>query len=269
MSLQLFFKAIDFSHGSSRQIINIKKGKAKRLTVLNMKHKISYAILSLIVICSMLLGACSNNTSTTTATQTEQKMETVSEIATQFEYVEDETTSNEKSNEENNAQPTEKTAETTETVEETVPDNSKDTKGVSEKEDSVEDTDTSTVTLTGTYHYSEAKKVLSLVNEYRSKNGLEELTWDEELAEFAKIRAAEASICWAHTRPDGSQWYTVSSIVHGENLAKGFQTAEDAFDAWLNSDSHRENILTKEYHSTYVAFFDTTNGWFWAELFRF
>lgn len=128
---------------------------------------------------------------------------------------------------------------------------------------------TSTTTVTGIYHYEEAKKVLSLVNEYRKANGLNELVWDESLASAAKTRAAEASICWSHTRPNGTNWYTVSDLVKGENLAKGYATAEETFNAWLASDGHRENILWPEFNTVYVAYFEAENGWFWAQEFGY
>lgn len=123
---------------------------------------------------------------------------------------------------------------------------------------------TSTAAVTGKYHYDEAKKMLDLVNNYRVQNGLNELTWDTNLEEASKIRAAEASICWAHTRPDGRQWYTVSDYVKGENLAKGYDTAEAVFEAWLNSPSHKENILWPKFDTMYVSYFETSNGWFWS-----
>lgn len=123
---------------------------------------------------------------------------------------------------------------------------------------------TSTAALTGKFHYDEAKKVLTLVNDYRVQNGLNELTWDTNLEQASKIRAAEASICWAHTRPDGTQWYTVSNYVKGENLAKGYDTAEGVFNAWLESPTHKENILWPKFDTMYVSYFETTNGWFWS-----
>ena len=131
------------------------------------------------------------------------------------------------------------------------------------------DVKTSTVTVTGSYHYEEAKKTLALVNAYRKENGLAELKWSDDLGPAAKTRAAEASICWSHTRPNGSQWYTVSKLVKGENLAKGYATAEEAFNAWLASDGHRENILWPEFKTMYVAFFEAENGWFWAQEFGY
>lgn len=130
-------------------------------------------------------------------------------------------------------------------------------------------TQTSTVAVAGTYHYEEAKKTLQMVNDYRAQNGLSALTWSDSLEQAAKTRAAEASICWAHTRPNGDPWYTVSTVVKGENLAKGYATAEEAFNAWLASDTHRENILWGDFATMYVAYFEAENGWFWAQEFGY
>lgn len=130
-------------------------------------------------------------------------------------------------------------------------------------------TQTSTVAVAGTYHYEEAKKTLQMVNDYRAQNGLAALTWSDSLEQAAKTRAAEASICWAHTRPNGEPWYTVSTVVKGENLAKGYATAEEAFNAWLASDTHRENILWGDFTTMYVAYFEAENGWFWAQEFGY
>lgn len=135
--------------------------------------------------------------------------------------------------------------------------------------DTQETAQTCTVELTGTYHYAEAYKMLELVNNYRAEHGVDPVEWDENLAYAGKTRAAEASICWAHSRPDGTAWKTVSEYTHGENLAKGYDNAEAVFQAWLNSPSHRDNLLIPQFHTMYVAFFDTSNGWFWAQEFGF
>ncbi len=128
---------------------------------------------------------------------------------------------------------------------------------------------TSTQVVSGIFHYDEAKKTLEMVNNYRQQNGLNALTWNEGLAEASKIRAAEASICWSHQRPNGQEWYTVSGSVKGENLAKGYNTAEGVFQAWLDSPSHRENILWPKFNSVYVSYFEAENGWFWSMEFGY
>lgn len=65
-------------------------------------------------------------------------------------------------------------------------------------------------------------ETFNTINDIRIENGLLPLEWDPDLYETAKTRAAEASISWSHTRPDGSHWSVMSEELHGENLAKGY-----------------------------------------------
>ncbi|MCD7751772.1 MAG: CAP domain-containing protein [Lachnospiraceae bacterium] len=123
---------------------------------------------------------------------------------------------------------------------------------------------TSTEAVTGTFHYAEAYRVLALVNEHRESLGLNALTWDEDMRQAAEIRAAEATLNWSHTRPNGESWYTVSDLVKGENLAKGYNSAEDVFEAWMNSQGHRENIELEQATTIYVAYFEISSGGYWA-----
>ena len=44
----------------------------------------------------------------------------------------------------------------------------------------------------------------------------------------------------------------------GENLAMNFYNATEAFNAWMNSPLHRENILNKNYTETGIAVLTTT-----------
>ena len=66
--------------------------------------------------------------------------------------------------------------------------------------------------------YDEAFRVLNLTNEARAEKGLEPLTMDTELLEAAMQRAAETVVYYSHTRPDGSDCFTVNSRAAGENL---------------------------------------------------
>lgn len=108
----------------------------------------------------------------------------------------------------------------------------------------------------------------NIINNKRQENGLEELQWDDELYKIAKIRAEEASRKWSHTRPDGTPWYTVSDEIHGENLAKGYDSAQDAVNAWMGSQGHKENIL-RNFTRTAVYFYNAENGWFWCQSFAY
>ena len=67
---------------------------------------------------------------------------------------------------------------------------------------------------------------------------------------------------WAHFAPDGSTspWDFIHQsgynyIFAGENLAKGFTDANSVVAAWMNSPSHRENILSNKYKDV-----DRVNG---------
>ncbi|MCD7738462.1 MAG: CAP domain-containing protein [Lachnospiraceae bacterium] len=135
---------------------------------------------------------------------------------------------------------------------------------VSIPEDETITIQTSTEAVTGTFHYEEAYRVLAMVNEHREEIGVSPLTWDEDMKEAARIRAAEATLSWSHTRPNGEPWYTVSSLVKGENLAKGYNSAEDVFTAWMESEGHRENMEWVLAETIYVAYFETATGGYWS-----
>lgn len=110
----------------------------------------------------------------------------------------------------------------------------------------------------------------NLINEYRKENGLCILIWDDKLYEYANIRAVEASQCWSHTRPDGTSWKEIDpNTFQGENLAKGYDTAQDAVSAWIASQGHKENILRGSFNRTAIAFYNAENGWFWCQTFGY
>jgi hypothetical protein len=99
------------------------------------------------------------------------------------------------------------------------------------------------------------EKLYQLTNEQRQKNGLKPLAYNDKLAQAAAKKAADmfAKNYWAHYAPDGaSPWDFILSSGYkyefaGENLAKNFLFSQSVVDAWMNSPSHRENILKPEY----------------------
>ena len=110
----------------------------------------------------------------------------------------------------------------------------------------------------------------NLINNYRQENGLDILTWDDTLYEYAKIRAREASQCWSHMRPGGTSWKEIDpGTFQGENLAKGYDTAQDAVNAWIASQGHKENILRENFTRTAISFHESKNGWFWCQTFGY
>lgn len=118
-----------------------------------------------------------------------------------------------------------------------------------------------------------AVEAFDLVNLQREAYGLPALAWNDELAVAAQVRATESVSLFSHTRPNGTDYWTVNSLlVYGENLAKGYNTAEAAVNAWMNSQSHKANILgqTENFATIGIAIFEGSDGkLYWAQEFGF
>lgn len=118
---------------------------------------------------------------------------------------------------------------------------------------------------------AEAIEANSLINEIRAEAGLNDLEWDQNLETVSHVRAKESSEKFSHTRPDGKQWYTVNSKIQGgENLAFGFNDAEDAVDAWMESPTHKDNILYDEFTKSAIAIYQDDDGTcYWTQQFGY
>jgi len=98
-------------------------------------------------------------------------------------------------------------------------------------------------------------EVIRLTNVQRAANGLNALSENSILdsAALAKGNDMLAKGYWAHFAPDGtSPWSFFLKFGYkykyaGENLARDFQDASSAVNAWMNSPSHKENILNPNY----------------------
>ena len=116
-----------------------------------------------------------------------------------------------------------------------------------------------------------ALDALDAVNAERAAYGLSSLKWNGNLESAASVRAQECELSFSHTRPNGKPWYTVNSRVQGgENLAYGFDSAGAALDAWMNSPTHRENILWDEFTTCAIAIYAADDGtYYWAQEFGY
>ena len=104
-------------------------------------------------------------------------------------------------------------------------------------------------------------EIAKAINEEREKIDLESYDYDRSLGEAAYTRAEECETLFSHTRPDGSDWYTVNkNICFGENLAFGYNTAEEVVDAWLNSQAHRELIYDSEFTTCGIGHHEGSDG---------
>ncbi len=95
----------------------------------------------------------------------------------------------------------------------------------------------------------------SLTNEERASNDALPLKENALLVEAAKQKAQDMATYgyFAHTSPDGkTPWYWLEKVGYsyekaGENLAVNFFDSRDVAVAWMNSPSHRANIVKPEY----------------------
>ena len=120
------------------------------------------------------------------------------------------------------------------------------------------------------FTYINARGMLSLINAERANHGLQPLIWSDSLTASARIRAREITVSFSHTRPDGRLWNTVGTSVNGENLAARQRTLEIAFRAWMESPSHRENILRPDFRSVGIVGLhspNTEHTYYWVQLF--
>jgi|SRR5688572_52868 len=112
--------------------------------------------------------------------------------------------------------------------------------------------------------YEIASKIHDLVNQEREKNGLKQLSYDDGLASIGKGHSQDmvSNNYFGHTGSDGSSygdrilqerdcWRADGSYYYGENiwwkkgnLGSSSDVARAAFDWWMNSPSHRANILS-------------------------
>jgi uncharacterized protein YkwD len=116
-------------------------------------------------------------------------------------------------------------------------------------------------------------EILRLTNIERQKVGLPILTYISSLDEGAKIRSIEIITKFSHTRPDGTRFFTVFGPDFtyrniGENLASGFRSPEQVVAAWMNSQSHRANILNEKFEQLSVAITKGDDGKYrWVQIF--
>lgn len=96
------------------------------------------------------------------------------------------------------------------------------------------------------------KQVLLLVNQTRREYGLNQLTWSEPLAQIAGDYACTMirGDFFDHVNPSTGEGPGERAIkagylfmTLGENLAGGQPTPSTVMQAWMESESHRENIL--------------------------
>lgn len=106
--------------------------------------------------------------------------------------------------------------------------------------------------------------IIELTNKQRQTAGLGILKENALLDQAAAAKAADmfAQDYWAHNAPDGTEpWSFILSsgysYLHaGENLARDFKDPSSVVTAWMNSPSHKANLVSTKYNDIGVAVVD-------------
>jgi Cysteine-rich secretory protein family len=107
-------------------------------------------------------------------------------------------------------------------------------------------------------------EVITQTNEERAKLGLRPLVVNQKLSAAALAKGQDMfnDQYWAHIAPDGKQpWDFMKEnnyvyIVAGENLARDFSDTQGMLKAWMDSPTHRANIVNGRYTEIGVAVID-------------
>jgi len=111
-----------------------------------------------------------------------------------------------------------------------------------------------------------AEELLNATNAERLKYDLPPLQSNDLLMQAASAKANDVFTknYWAHYAPDGtSPWFFFQQagyqyVFAGENLAKDFTDSQSVVNAWMNSPTHRDNILKADYQDIGFAIMEGT-----------
>lgn len=106
-----------------------------------------------------------------------------------------------------------------------------------------------------------ASQIIQITNEKRTEYGLFELKVNDQLSAAAAKKAGDmfANDYWAHNSPAGrTPWTFITAagyryIFAGENLARDFTGPDAVVRAWMNSPTHRANLLDHNFREIGVA----------------
>lgn len=123
-------------------------------------------------------------------------------------------------------------------------------------------------------HDTEVQAVINLINQNRQAAGLAPLVRDESLMLVAQTRATEISSYFSHYRPNGTTCFTALDAMScsywcaGENIAYGQRHADWVMRDWMNSPSHKDNIMYADYGKVGVGLFEGADGvLYWVQVF--
>lgn len=106
--------------------------------------------------------------------------------------------------------------------------------------------------------------LLGLINDARTDAGVEPLKFDSDLVNVARLKAEDMveNNYFSHTSStygspfDMMKQFNISYRSAGENIA-GNRSIEGAFNAWINDEDHKRNLLDKGFNYTGIGVVDS------------
>lgn len=113
----------------------------------------------------------------------------------------------------------------------------------------------------------ESSSLLDETNAQRAANGQPPLKLNSQLISAATAKANDmaARNYWSHVTPDNEQpWSFFDKVGYayqkaGENLAYGFTTSKETISGWMNSPTHKANLLDPVFDEVGFGFANAAN----------
>ena len=118
-------------------------------------------------------------------------------------------------------------------------------------------------------------EIVNLVNIERQKEGLAPLQYSSELSKVARAKSQDMASknYFSHNSPTYGDPFSmmksfgISYRTAGENIAKGYLSAQSVMKGWMNSSGHRANILNPSFGKIGVGYVNINGTTYWTQMF--
>ena len=118
-------------------------------------------------------------------------------------------------------------------------------------------------------------EIVNLVNIERQKEGLAPLQYSSELSNVARMKSQDMAQknYFSHNSPTYGDPFTMMKSfgikyrTAGENIAKGYSSAQSVMNGWMNSSGHRANILNPSFGKIGVGYVNINGTTYWTQMF--
>lgn len=122
---------------------------------------------------------------------------------------------------------------------------------------------------------AEDQEVVRLVNIEREKVGLKPFVASSQLSRVARVKSEDMAKnnYFDHTSPtygspfDMMKQFGIKYSTAGENIAKGYLSAQSVVNGWMNSPGHRANILNSSFNKIGVGAYKSGSTTYWTQMF--